>query len=243
MLHHSAKWLVEMTKADVVLGQFDSVDEAVASALKEWSASATSLFEPHVVDLLSEALPSDATLFVSNSMPIRDLDAFLPASPRPLNLLGQRGASGIDGLVSGAAGAAAAGQGPVLLFAGDLAVLHDAGGLLAARDHALSLVVLVVQNDGGGIFSFLPIAQQGASVDFEKLFRTPHGLDLSGLARFYEVGFKCIKDRETLKSELHQSLATPGVHLIEVPVDRDDNIEAFREAVALAGSVARKELA
>ena len=222
---------------------WQKVDEAVASALKDWSGSAPALFEPHLVEILSEVLTADATLFVSNSMPIRDLDAFLPADPRPLHLLGQRGASGIDGLVSGAAGASVAGEGPVLLLTGDLAVLHDAGGLLAARDHASSLVVLVIQNDGGGIFSFLPIAQQGENVDFEKLFRTPHGLDLSGLADFYQVGFKRAVDRETLMRELRAGLTTPGVHLIEVPVDRDANLDAFREGIALAGSVARKELA
>jgi 2-succinyl-5-enolpyruvyl-6-hydroxy-3-cyclohexene-1-carboxylate synthase len=218
------------------------VDEAVAGALAEWSASSETLFEPHVVDVLARALPADSTLFVSNSMPIRDLDAFLPVDSRPLTLLGQRGASGIDGLVSGAAGASAAGEGPVLLLSGDLALLHDAGGFLTARDHALSLVVLVIQNDGGGIFSFLPIAEQGSRVDFERLFRTPHGIDLSRLAHLYDAGFTRVETQESLEAQLRQSMVEPGVHVIEVPVDRDANLEAFREAIALASAVARKAL-
>jgi 2-succinyl-5-enolpyruvyl-6-hydroxy-3-cyclohexene-1-carboxylate synthase len=211
-------------------------DEALARA----QVLDAALLEPRAVAELAAALPAAATLYVSNSMPIRDLDAFLPLDSRPLALLGHRGASGIDGLVSAAAGAAAADRGPVVLLLGDLALLHDIGGLLTAASLECPLSILVLNNDGGGIFSFLPVAERGESVDFERLFRTPHGLDFSHAAALAGARFVRVRDAAALSSALADAIGAPGLDLIEVPVDRDANVKRFRELSALAIAAARE---
>src|SRR5438067_4872595 len=119
-------------------------------------------------------MPPDATLFVASSMPIRDVETFAAARPDPPRVLANRGANGIDGTVSAAFGAASVGR-PVVLLVGDVALAHDIGGLLAARRHSLSLTIVLLNNDGGGIFHFLPVASQRDA--FEEHVATPHGLD------------------------------------------------------------------
>jgi 2-succinyl-5-enolpyruvyl-6-hydroxy-3-cyclohexene-1-carboxylate synthase len=135
-----------------------------------------------------EAAPEGATLFVSNSTPVRDLDRFVPPSVRSLTVHGNRGVSGIDGVTSTAAGATMAGDGPGLLVTGDLAWLHDTNGQLALRDHGVDLTAVVVDNDGGGVFHGLPIEQ--VDPPFTEAFRTPHGLDFSGTAATFEVDYR-----------------------------------------------------
>ena len=215
-------------------------DERAGAALRAALAEDAALLEPGAIHHLAEALPEDATLYVSNSMPIRDLDAFLPTSMQPLRVLGHRGASGIDGLVSAAAGAAAADRGPVVLLIGDLALLHDVGGLRLARDLPRGLTIVVLDNDGGGIFSFLPVADRGEAVDFERLFRTPHGLDLADLAPLHGADFVRARSAAEFREALGRSSDAPVLRLIEVPVDRDANVKRFRELAALAVAAARE---
>ena len=104
-------------------------------------------------------LPEEATLFVASSMPVRDIETFWPVREDPPRVLCNRGANGIDGTVSSAFGAAAAGAGPVVLLIGDVALAHDIGGLLAAKRLGLKLTIVLLDNDGGGIFDFLPISR------------------------------------------------------------------------------------
>ncbi len=118
------------------------------------------LSEPAVAAELGVLLPAEATLFVASSMPVREIETFWPVRPDPPRVLCNRGASGIDGIVSSAFGAAAATQGPVVLLIGDVALAHDIGGLLAASRLQLKLTIVLLDNGGGGIFDFLPIAQR-----------------------------------------------------------------------------------
>jgi 2-succinyl-5-enolpyruvyl-6-hydroxy-3-cyclohexene-1-carboxylate synthase len=215
-----------------------AADACASDALNAALADDPELLEPRAVRDLVACLPPEATLYVANSMPIRDLDAFVPQSKRPLAILAHRGASGIDGLVSAAAGAAAADRGPVFLLIGDLALLHDVGGLRLARELPQGLTIVVLENDGGGIFSFLPIAERGEAVGFEELFRTPHGLDLADLAPLHSARFTRARSVSAYREALERSQAEPGLHLVEVPVDRDANVKRFRELAALAVAAA-----
>ncbi len=190
------------------------------------------LLEARVVRELATALPDDALLYVSNSMPARDVDVFLTVRPEPLRILCNRGANGIDGVTSSALGAAAADLGPVVLLTGDLAFLHDAGGLLAARRHGLRATIVVLDNGGGGIFSYLPVAEHHEAVHFEEYFRTPHGLDLASVANAYGARPVRVESWEHLRAGLKEALASQGVSVLVVPIDRDLNVAQHREIQA-----------
>ncbi|MCP5039429.1 MAG: 2-succinyl-5-enolpyruvyl-6-hydroxy-3-cyclohexene-1-carboxylic-acid synthase [bacterium] len=189
------------------------------------------LFEPHATRLLCERLPHESILYVSNSMPVRDLDAFMPLGQSSLRVLANRGANGIDGMVSSALGASAAGEGHVFLLTGDLAFLYDVGGLLAARRYPLRATIVVFNNDGGGIFSFLPIAAYGEAVRFDELFNTPHGVDFSAAAKLYDLQHTRVDTPAQFSSALEKSVSHGGVSLIEVPIDGDSNRDHFRALV------------
>ena len=176
------------------------------------------------------ALGDGAVLAVGNSMPIRDLDLYAPASARSLRVLHQRGANGIDGLVSGAAGAASAASGPVALYAGDLAAVHDLGGLAAARRSRRPLVIVVVQNDGGRIFEELPIAKRPELAGaLEAHFTTPQGIAFEGAAASFGVAYARVTDRAALAGALRRALAQGGCTLVEAVVPPHDAVARRRE--------------
>jgi len=225
------------------LGDFLRAERRASEALQRLARDESSLLEPRAVLELAESLPDDALLYVSNSMPVRDLDAFLPTSSRQLRVLCNRGVNGIDGMVSSALGAAAAGLGRVVLFTGDLAFAHDLTGLLAARGHALPATLVVVNNDGGGIFSYLPIAAYGDAVRFEANFRTPLGVDFAPAVRSFGAQFTRVESWEHFRSALKESFAEACTSVVELPVDRDRSVAHHREIqeavrTALAGGAA-----
>jgi 2-succinyl-5-enolpyruvyl-6-hydroxy-3-cyclohexene-1-carboxylate synthase len=154
-------------------------------------------------------------------MPVRDLDAFGGTREDAMRVFGNRGASGIDGIVSTALGVSVVEGRPVVAVVGDLAFLHDAGGLLATREPGAAVVFVVIHNDGGGIFHLLPIREY--EPEFTPLFATPHGLDLSHLAALHGVPFTRVGDRRELREGLARALAAGGSQVIEVPSDREGN--------------------
>jgi 2-succinyl-5-enolpyruvyl-6-hydroxy-3-cyclohexene-1-carboxylate synthase len=160
-------------------------------------------------------------------MPVRDVETFFPARERPPRVLSNRGANGIDGTVSTAFGVAAAGR-PTVLLTGDVALAHDIGGLLAARRLDLPLVIVLLNNDGGGIFHFLPVAREGA--DFVRHVATPHGLDFARAAALYGCAYTRADDPAALRTAL--DAAGDGVTLIEVRTDRDENVALHRRVWA-----------
>ena len=165
------------------------------------------------------ALAADQ-LYVSSSMPVRDLDNFASRGGR---VLANRGLNGIDGIVSSAAGAASVTTGRTVALVGDLALLHDLGGLVTAARLRLPLTVVAVNNNGGGIFSFLPIAQ--GTDRFEELFATPHGQNLEGAALLCGAAFVRVTDVRSLRAALQ---APPALRLIEARTDRARNVEQHR---------------
>jgi len=217
------------------LASFRDADARTQSLLDRRLESESRLLEPRATRSLCELLPDDSILYVSNSMPVRDLDAFMAPTTKRLRVLANRGANGIDGMVSSALGAAAALRGHVFLLTGDLAFLYDVGGLLAARRYALRATIVVFNNDGGGIFSFLPVAEYGEAVRFEELFTTPHGIDLAGVAPLYGLSHTRVTNWNDYTDAIQKSLAYPGVSIIEVPVDREENLEHFRLLVREVG--------
>ena len=191
--------------------------EARARAALESAFAEAPWSEPLIA---REAALAADQLYLSSSMPVRDLDAFAARGGR---VLANRGLNGIDGIVSSAAGAAAVSSGRTVALVGDLALLHDLGGLVAAARLRIPLTVLAVNNDGGGIFSFLPLAQH--TDRFEELFATPHGLNLEGAALLCGADFVRATDARSLRAALQ---APPALRLIEARTDRARNVEQHR---------------
>ena len=156
-------------------------DAAVRAAIDEHLSELDELSEPGVWTALGEALRDGDSVFAASSMPVRDLEAFLRPGPEGVRFAANRGANGIDGLVSTAAGLATGSAARTWAVLGDLALFHDLGGLAAAR-HAADLRLIVIDNSGGGIFHFLPQAEAMPQAEFEALLGTPSGLDPAAAA-------------------------------------------------------------
>jgi 2-succinyl-5-enolpyruvyl-6-hydroxy-3-cyclohexene-1-carboxylate synthase len=210
-------------------------DAAASDVIDTWRAGLDEPFEGGVAPALVAAL-SDAVVVIGNSMPVRDLEAFLPASSASVRILGNRGANGIDGLLSTAFGVAAVEDVPVVAVVGDLSLLHDVTALLAARRLDISATIVVVNNDGGGIFSFLPQATAdlpgvGLPEHFEELFGTPLGIELGPLVRALGAAHQVV-DHTTLVAELRVATGRPGVDVLELRTERGRNLELHRAALA-----------
>jgi 2-succinyl-5-enolpyruvyl-6-hydroxy-3-cyclohexene-1-carboxylate synthase len=182
VLRCSAQSALENLEARVAdpdwLASWRAADSEVPRAL----AAAPDGFEPKLLAALEPELPAGAIVWLSSSMPVRDVEACFPQSPKPLRFLANRGANGIDGVVSSAAGAALATGRPAWLLTGELALLHDVGGLLAARRAGADLHVVCLNNGGGAIFDFLPVAEQADPALYEEHIATPAGVDLKAIA-------------------------------------------------------------
>lgn len=202
---------------------------SVAAAALDRRLYRSALHEGHVVRALARELPEHATVFVGSSMAIRDVDTFWPPTAPGVRFLGNRGASGIDGLVStglGVAAATAQEGSPTVLLLGDVSLYHDMNGLWAARRHGLRAVIVVLDNNGGGIFHFLPEAEH-ADV-FEEVFATPLGLRLEDVARLYDLYFCATTDPSDLPYLLQRALAADRSTLVCARFTRAASVEGHR---------------
>lgn len=194
------------------------------------------LSEPGVARSMIAGMPAGSTVVVSSSMPIRDVEWFAGACSH-LKVLSNRGVNGIDGVVSTAVGAAIDTQNPVGLLIGDIAFLHDSGALVSLNNRGVDLRIVVVNNNGGGIFSFLP---QRINLDpdrFERLFGTPHQSSVQSLAVAHGIPAFEVKSTK----ELTRQLAMPGPYVVVVSTDRDHNVlrhDEINSAIAEAALVA-----
>jgi 2-succinyl-5-enolpyruvyl-6-hydroxy-3-cyclohexene-1-carboxylate synthase len=209
-----------------------AAEAAVDSFLEELGDE---LFEPRVHRDLAALLPGGSTVYVASSMPVRDLETFLPTSERELRFLANRGANGIDGLLSSGLGAAAVSPGRAYVVTGDVGLYHDMNGLLAVPRLGVEATVVVMNNGGGGIFDFLPIARHRDG--YEELFGTPTGLDLAKVADLYGMDFTRVGSYR----ELPDALSRPG--LVEIPLDRARNVKLHRELFERASAAVRGAVA
>jgi 2-succinyl-5-enolpyruvyl-6-hydroxy-3-cyclohexene-1-carboxylate synthase len=238
-----------------------SADERASEAIL--GALGDDLSEPRVAAELGALLPARATLFVASSMPVREIETFWPVRADPPRVLCNRGANGIDGTVSSAFGVAAhdrdapvadggpvgganpvAGGGPVVLLIGDVALAYDIGGLLAARRLGLRLTIVLIDNGGGGIFDFLPIARasmgrepdQGAPDADEDIYTrhvsTPTGLDFAAAAALYGLDHELAGDVGDFRAALERALESERSSIVEVRTSRERNVELHREVWA-----------
>jgi 2-succinyl-5-enolpyruvyl-6-hydroxy-3-cyclohexene-1-carboxylate synthase len=235
------------------LASWRSADERAAEAILGVIA-ASGLSEPAVAAELGVLLPEQATLFVASSMPVRDIETFWPVRADPPRVLCNRGANGIDGTVSSAFGVAAAGPGPVVLLVGDVALAHDLGGLLAAKRLPHRLTIVLLNNDGGGIFDFLPVADtpsartaEPVSVDgsgpgdqdtYTRHISTPTGLAFAQAAALYGLEHETVTDVAGFRAALERALSGPCSSMIEAHTERAANVELHRQAWdATAGAI------
>jgi 2-succinyl-5-enolpyruvyl-6-hydroxy-3-cyclohexene-1-carboxylate synthase len=205
----------------------ESAGAAIRAELSRFGGVPT---EPAAHMSIGAALRDGDLVFCASSMPIRDAESFLPASERDVLFLANRGANGIDGTVSSAVGAAVESDRPAWVVIGDLALHHDSNGLALLRHARQPVRIVCLNNDGGGIFEFLPQASQITRDEFEAVFGTPLGLDLSKLAELHGVEHRRIAALDELAAA-----GTGGHVLIEVPVDRFANVavhDALWQAVA-----------
>lgn len=182
-------------------------------------------FEGRTIRELQEHIPEDGQVFVANSMTIRDFDYFWFSGESKAVLYGNRGVNGIDGTISTALGLAANGK-PTYLVTGDLSLFHDLNGLAVAKTHNLNLTIILHNNDGGGIFEYLP---QKGTKHFDYLFSTSQGLDYSGAAKIYGCGYTKISSPDELSSVLANVSQETGVHIIEIPTNREYSRELHKK--------------
>ena len=220
---HTLRGLAERLRghATTLAGWTDTLRCANAAAwhcVDELLDSSGHLSEARAARTLVSMLPSGAALVVGNGLPIRLVDAHARAGTRELAVYSQRGANGIDGLVSGAAGTALATGRTTALLLGDLSLLHDLGGLAAARAVRAPFVIVVLQNDGGRIFEQLPVARAGLSEAELRLFTTPHGIAFRGAAETFGLPYARVDSPAQLEASLARALEHPGCTLIEAIV-------------------------
>lgn len=219
--------------SDAWTGAWQRAAEAAEAALLAERGGA-----PHEGDVLREVAivaPVGATMFVSGSMPVRDLDAFAAPRADTLRVLGNRGASGIDGIVSTAFGVASTGAAPTVCVLGDLALFHDQNGLLWSREPDAPVLFVLIDNDGGGIFHMLPVREH--EPHFTPLFATPHGLDLRHAADLHGIPFEDAQVADLPKA-LGRALEAGGTRIVRVRTERAANRTRHLEiAEAVARSV------
>lgn len=220
------------------LADFENAEAHAASTRREMIDCTDTLFEGKILKTVLNEIPEGSDVMISNSMPIRDLDYFVPAIEKKLRIHTNRGASGIDGINSTALGIAASSKSPVYLITGDLAFYHDLNGLISVNKFGISLTVILINNNGGGIFELLPISEYRDV--FQQYFLTPHDLKFAPFVEAYGGTHRLITSWGDLLSGLRDTAKSDGLHVYEIQTDARTSTDLRRkywEKVAQAVSI------
>ena len=213
----------------VYLGKWQYLETAGKKQLRT-AVDEPSCFEGRTIRELQQHIPNNSQVLVANSMTIRDFDYFWFSGESDAVLYGNRGVNGIDGTVSTALGLATNGQ-STYLVTGDLSLFHDLNGLAIAKTHNLNLTIILHNNDGGGIFEYLP---QKGTKHFDYLFSTEQGLDYSGVANLYGCGYTKLSRPDEFVDVLTKANQEKGVHIIEIPTSREGSHELHKKYTAIS---------
>jgi 2-succinyl-5-enolpyruvyl-6-hydroxy-3-cyclohexene-1-carboxylate synthase len=219
----AAGWAARLGEQRSAPSRWLDAEAAAREALAAELEGQNEITEPGLHLALGQAHADGDLVYTASSMPIRDQEAFLAPSDTDTLFLCNRGANGIDGLVSSGIGAAHASGKPTTIVTGDLGLLHDIGGLAALRDVSTPVRIVVIDNNGGGIFGFLPQAEALSNDEFEALLGTPRGVDVAKAAALFDLPHRRLKSL----AELPEALGA-GTGLIEVAVDRESNVAHHR---------------
>lgn len=210
------------------MGQWRAASDAAAAAIADILDDPATASEPFVARALLQSMLVDSELVVASSMPVRDLEWY--ATPRSdVRVHANRGANGIDGTISTAIGLAISSGHPTAVLLGDIAFLHDSTALVGIKQRGIDLTIVVVDNDGGGIFSFLPQATSIDGETFEQLFGTPHGVKPEELAAAHGIASLTIKEPAAFPSAIRSTMTSGGVWLVVVRTDRTANVKVHQE--------------
>ncbi|WP_010233950.1 2-succinyl-5-enolpyruvyl-6-hydroxy-3-cyclohexene-1-carboxylic-acid synthase [Clostridium arbusti] len=221
------KYIVSSPK---LFAQFISIENSSKAYLYKWlkyqnqmrkqlnsAKEDINLFEGKLIQMMQNMLPDGSRLVVSNSMAIRDMDYFFEARNQNIKVLCNRGANGIDGIVSTALGISTSNK-PTVLLTGDLSFYYDLNGLLIGKTHNLNLIILLLNNNGGGIFRYLP---QSKEKNFSYLFLTPHKINFEGIKTLYGITYYKAIDYKSFENAFNEALILDGIKLIEVKIDSE----------------------
>ncbi|MEQ6354406.1 2-succinyl-5-enolpyruvyl-6-hydroxy-3-cyclohexene-1-carboxylic-acid synthase [Lysinibacillus sp. M3] len=222
------EWLTQLEVSETALeaaylAEWQDANDIALEYIEHYSDGA--IDEGAMVSRLLKMIPNGSDIFVSSSMPVRDIDTFLMATPKDLRIIANRGTNGIDGVVSTAMGFSQGNNRETYLLIGDLAFLHDVNGLIASRYQECNLTIIVMNNDGGGIFSYLP--QSTVEAHYEDLFGTPTALEFFDIANMYGMDYIRVDDISELSVKFTTMKKRP-MRLIEIFTNREENVYAHR---------------
>jgi 2-succinyl-5-enolpyruvyl-6-hydroxy-3-cyclohexene-1-carboxylate synthase len=211
-------------------GVWRRADDRARDALDAYLDALAEVSDPRVARDVVAALPPGTTFLVASSMPVRDVETFAAARDDDVEFVANRGTNGIDGTTSTAVGLALGSSGPTVALLGDLCFLHDANGLLGAAARGIDLTLVIVDNGGGAIFSFLP--QADLPDHFEMLFGTPQSVDVAALAVVHGLGAIEVVSPDAIAPAVRAAATAGGVHVVVVRTDRAANVAGHRAAFA-----------
>lgn len=224
----AAGWAARLGEDRPAPAMWLEAERAARAAIEVELANIDTLTEPALQLALGSAYGDGELVYTASSMPIRDQEAFLPSGEADVAFLCNRGTNGIDGLISSGIGAAHATGKPTTILTGDLGLLHDLGGLAALRDVSTPVRIIVIDNDGGGIFHFLPQEQALPGEEFEALLGTPRGIDTAKAAALFDLSHRSLDSLDDLPAALDA-----GTGLIEIKTDRQTNVAVHRRLAEL----------